>query len=260
MKRAVETGVIPNTLLEEGTENISYKYILGTHRFKTINTSTLREKVHAPTAEWTLRKIYEGAITLLKDESNLLPLKGLDTTSIASVTIGVPTPNPFQHYLKKQGNLQFFQAETTSEITNLKELKEFDTVILSIHSPNAEDVTALQQLAQETKVILVFFTSPYHLDAFRSTAEKAAAIIVGYDNSHFAQVYAAQGIFGGIAMTGRIPVTAGDYPEGSGFDTEKVRLGYSSPEEVGLTSTHFQHIDSLAIEGSVKRPIPAAKS
>lgn len=260
VKRAVATGVIPNSLLEEKVRKVlSYKYILGVHHFKPIDTGTLREKVHAPTAEWTLRKIYEGAITLLKDENNLLPLKGLDTTNIASVTIGVPKPNPFQHYLKKHGNLQLFQAETTSEIGNMKELKEFDVVILSIHSPNVGDAIALQQLAQGTKVILVLFTSPYHLNTFRLTAEKAAAVIVGYDNSHFAQVNVAQGIFGGIAMTGRIPVTAGDYPEGSGLDTEKVRLGYSSPEEVGLTSTHFQHIDSLAIEGLRKMAYPGCQ-
>jgi beta-N-acetylhexosaminidase len=260
VKRAVETGVIPNTFLEEKVRKVlSYKYILGAHRFKPIDTSTLREKVHAPSAEWTLRKIYEGATTLLKDENNLLPLKGLDTTSVASVTIGVPAPNPFQHYLKKQGDLQLFQAETTSGVANIKGLKEFDVVILSIHSPNVGDATALQQLAQETKVILVLFTSPYRLNAFRSTSEKAAAVIVGYDNSYFAQVYAAQGIFGGIAMMGRIPVTAGDYPEGSGLDTEKVRLGYSSPEEVGLTSTHFQRIDSLAIEGLRERAYPGCQ-
>lgn len=260
VKRAVESGVIPNSLLEEKVRKVlSYKYILGAHRFKPIDTSTLCEKVHAPSAEWTLRKIHEGATTLLKDESDLLPLKGLDTTSIASVTIGVPAPNPFQHYLKKQGNLQLFQAETTSAVANIKELKEFDVVILSIHSPNIGDAIALQQLARETKVILVLFTSPYRLNAFRSTAEEAAAVIVGYDNSHFAQVYAAQGIFGGIAMTGRIPVTAGDYPEGSGLDTEKIRLGYSSPEEVGLVSTHFQHIDSLAIEGLREMAYPGCQ-
>ncbi|MGI6522193.1 MAG: glycoside hydrolase family 3 N-terminal domain-containing protein [Fermentimonas sp.] len=260
VKRAVDMGVIPNSLLEEKVRKVlSYKYILGAHRFKPIDTSSLREKVHAPTAEWTLRKIYEGAITLLKDEYKLFPLKGLDTTSIASVTIGIPSPNPFQHYLKKQGDLRLFQTGTSNEVANIKELKEFDVVILSIHSPNIGDAIALQQLAQETKVVLVLFTSPYRLNTFRSTAEKAAAVIVGYDNSYFAQVYAAQGIFGGIAMTGRIPVTAADYPEGSGLNTEKTRLGYSSPEEVGLTSTHFQHIDSLAMEGLREMAYPGCQ-
>jgi CubicO group peptidase (beta-lactamase class C family) len=260
VKRAVESGVIPNSLLEEKVRKVlSYKYITGACHFKPIDTKTLREKIHAPTAEWTLRRIYEGAITLLKDESNLLPLKGLDTTTIASVTIGASTPNPFQHYLKKQGNLQFFQAETTSSIANIEELKKFDVVVLSIHSPSAGDAIALQQLAKETKVILVLFTSPYRLNAFRSTTKEATAVIVGYDNSHFAQINAAQGIFGGIAMTGRIPVTTSDYPEGSGMDTKKIRLGYSTPEEVGLVSTHFRLIDSLAIEGLREMAYPGCQ-
>ena len=132
---------------------------------------------------------------MLKDESNLLPLKGLDTTTIASVTIGASTPNPFQHYLKKQGNLQFFQAETTSSIANIEELKNtwltcpFTLLAWRRYRPTAT--------MKETTIW--FFTSPYRPQRLSFDYWEATAVIVGYDNSHLT-INAARHLCG-IAMT-----------------------------------------------------------
>ena len=43
------------------------------------------------------------------------------------------------------------------------------------------------------------------------------------------------------------------------MDTKKIRLGYSTPEEVGLVSTHFRLIDSLAIEGLREMAYPGCQ-
>ncbi len=59
-------------------------------------------------------------------------------------------------------------------------------------------------------------------------------LLLAYDASEAAQISAAQALFGGIALSGRLPVAAGNYPEGAGLHTEKTRLGYSLPEEVGV--------------------------
>lgn len=260
VKKAVETGVISASLLEEKVRKIlSYKFILGAHQFTPIHTSTIHERVNAPSAEWTRRKIYDGAITLVKNQNDLLPLKELDKIRIASVAIGAPASNPFQHYLKKQGDVTLFQSETTAGIAGNASLKSFDRVILSIHSAKAVDAIAIQQLAKETEVILVLFTSPYRLANFQSATEVASAVIVGYDNSDFAQMSAAQGIFGGIKMTGRLPVNAGSFTVGAGFDTPKIRLSYSMPEEVGLSSEHFEHIEHIAMEGIQERAYPGCQ-
>lgn len=260
VKNAVEAGTIPASLLEEKVRKIlTYKYILNTHRFTPINTGTIHGRVHSPSAEWTQRKIYDGAMTLVKNEGNMLPLKELGKTRIASVAIGAPASNPFQHYLKKYGDATLFQAESTAGIAGISTLKTFDLVILSIHSPKAVDAVAVQQLAEETNIVLVLFTSPYRLGNFKSATQAAAAVVVGYDATDFAQASAAQGIFGGIAMTGRLPVTAGSFKEGTGIDTRKTRLSYSMPEEVGLSSEHFEGIEHIALEGIRQRAYPGCQ-
>ncbi len=260
VKKAIEEGTIPTSLLEEKVRRIlTYKYILGAHRFTPINTGTIHARVNSPTAEWTRHKIYDGAVTLVKNEGGLIPLQGLDKTRIASVAIGAPASNPFQRYLQKYGDVASFQTGSTAGIAGLDTLKAFDLVILSIHSDKAVDAVAIQQLAKETNIALVLFTSPYRLDNFRSATDVASSIIVGYDATHFAQASAAQGIFGGIAMTGRLPVTAGAFQEGSGVDTRKTRLSYSFPEEIGLSSKDFEHIEHIALEGIRQRAYPGCQ-
>lgn len=260
VKQAVEEGTLPASLLEEKVRNVlAYKYILGTHRFEPINTGTIHSQVNSPSAEWIQRKIYDGAVTLLKNRNDLIPLKELDKARIASVAVGAPSSNPFQQYLKKYGEVTAFQVESTAAIARMESLKSFDRVILSIHSARAVDAVAVQQLAEETEVILVLFTSPYRLANFRSATTAASSVIVGYDATEFAQWSAAQGIFGGIEMTGRLPVTAGSYKEGAGIDTPKMRLSYSLPEEVGISSAYFEEIEHIALEGIRQRAYPGCQ-
>lgn len=260
VKKAVEEGIISASLLEEKVRKIlSYKYILGVHKSTPINISTILDRVNAPSAEWVQRKIYDGAVTLLKNESELIPIKKLDETKIAAISIGAATNNTFHKYLKKYTSIATFSAQSTALLSEIKGLKEYDTVIISIHSNNAADAPALLQLAKDKKIVLVFFTSPYRLDNFQNAVDSAAAVVMGYDTTEFAQMSAAQGIFGGIDMSGRLPVSAGSIREGSGFDTKKIRLGYSMPEEVGLHSEDFNGIESIALEGIRQRAYPGCQ-
>ncbi|WP_294081007.1 glycoside hydrolase family 3 N-terminal domain-containing protein [Proteiniphilum sp. UBA5384] len=260
VKKAIEEGTIPTTLLEAKVRKIlSYKYILGVNQFVPINTSTVLNRVNAPSAEWVQRKIYDGAVTLLKNEQELIPIKKLDETKIAAIAIGATTNNIFHKYLKKYTSISTFTTQSTASLSEIKGLKEYDTVIISIHSNNVVDAPALQQLAKDRKIVLVFFTSPYRLDNFQDLVGNAATVIMAYDTTAFAQMSAAQGVFGGIGMSGRLPVSAGTFGEGTGLNTEKMRLGYSMPEEVELYSEDFSEIESIALEGVRQRAYPGCQ-
>ncbi|MDR2816322.1 MAG: serine hydrolase [Proteiniphilum sp.] len=260
VKKAVEEGAIPVPLLEEKVRKIlTYKYILGANNFTPINASTVYNRVNAPSAEWVQRKIYDGALTLLKNETELIPVKKLDMTKIAALSIGAPADNTFHKYLKKYAPVTTFSAQSVAALSEIKELREYDLLIISIHSGNTVDAAALQQLTQDQKTVLAFFTSPYRLENFQASANNAAAVIMAYDTTDFAQMSAAQGIFGGIGVSGRLPVFAGTIVEGAGFDTKKIRLGYSMPEEVGLDSERFSEIESIALEGIRQRAYPGCQ-
>ena len=260
LKKAVETGVIPASLLEEKVRKIlTYKYILDAHQSTPINTATIQRTINSPESEWVQRKIYDGAVTLVKNEKSLVPITGLDKTNIASVTIGATASNTFQKYLKKYGDVATFQLQDADRLPRIEALNNNGLLIISIHSDKITDVSALQKLASQKRVILVLFSSPNLLSKFQASAASSDAVIVAYDNSEFAQMSAAQGIFGGIGLSGKLPVSSGTFEEGTGISTVKTRLAYSLPEEVGVNSEKLDDIEHIALEGIRQRAYPGCQ-
>ncbi|MDR0332156.1 MAG: serine hydrolase [Dysgonamonadaceae bacterium] len=260
VKRAVEDGTISQELLEEKVRRIlSYKYILNVHKFTPINTNSLSRRVNSAEAEQIQREIYDGAMTLIKNENDIIPLTSLDRMKIASVAIGTQAGNTFQQYLRRYGDVTTFQAANVAAVSGINRLREFDLIIFSIHANNISEAAALQELARDKKSILVFFTSPYRLDNFHNTTGNADAVLVAHDDTQFAQRSAAQGIFGGIAMSGKLPVSAEGFPSGTGIETQKTRLSFSMPEAVDISSERFAIIDQIAMEGVTQGAYPGCQ-
>lgn len=260
VKNAVEKGTIPAAMLEDKVRRIlSYKYILGVHEFTPINTATIHSNVNSSTAEWVQRKIYDGAVTLIKNSSNQVPLKELDKIKIASVAIGAPSSNKFQVYLRKYDDVTLFRTESPAAVSSISQLNEYDLVIVSVHTDRISDAAALQKIANDKSTVLVFFTSPYRLSNFQTTISNSNSVVVAYDNTDFAQMSAAQAIFGGIGISGKLPVSSGTFKAGMGIDTEKVRLAYSLPEEIGLNTLSFENIENIAFEGIRQRAFPGCQ-
>jgi CubicO group peptidase (beta-lactamase class C family) len=64
-------------------------------------------------------------------------------------------------------------------------------------------------------------------------------------------------VFGGIAVHGKLKKTlAPDLPAGKGGITSAIRLKYTYPEELGMSSDAFKQIDQLAGEAIDKRATP----
>lgn len=259
VKAAVESGTISDSLLEVKVKKIlTYKYILGVHEFKPINTRLVSSRVNSTQAEWVQRKIYDGAITLVKNNQDLVPIKELDKIKIASVAIGAPASNIFQKYLRKYGDVKTFQVASVNEVS-ANQVKDFDLVIYSVHADNVSDDATLQQLTRDKSSIFVMFTSPYRLSNFSETTSGVNSVILAYDNSDFAQMSAVQGIFGGIGITGKLPVSSGSFSVNTGIETQKIRLSYSLPEEVGVSSDKFKNIERIALEGVRQRAYPGCQ-
>ncbi|MDO5665347.1 MAG: glycoside hydrolase family 3 N-terminal domain-containing protein [Bacteroidia bacterium] len=259
VKQAVEKGTISQNVLEEKVKRIlSYKYILGVQEFRPIDTRTLNRNIKSSESEWTQRRIYDKAVTLVKNNDSILPVTFLDKNRIASVAIGVSSQNTFQKWLKKYADVTTFQAANIDNLNALSaKLKDFEIIIISVHSSRINDSQALQQLTKSvSKSILVLFDSPYILNNIKVSATNTNSLVVAYDNTEFAQMSAAQAVFGGIDFVGKLPVSTDDFGVNSGIDTKKIRLSYSLPEKVGISSQSLSNIESIAFEGIRQRAYP----
>lgn len=252
IKKAVENGTISQSLIEERCRKILiYKYLLNIHNTTPIETKGLNERLNTSYAEWLTRKLNQKAITLIKNDSDFLPLKNLDKNKIAAVSIGTSAGNSFHKALKLYDNVTTFSVSESGGLTALKSrLTDYNTIIISIHTNKAYSADAIQSIIGNKKAILVFFSSPYKISSYNNVVEKSKAIVVGYENTEFAQEYAAQAIFGGYGFEGKLPVSIkGVANIGDGIQTEKNRLSYNLPEEVGINLSKFNKIPNIVAEG-----------
>jgi CubicO group peptidase (beta-lactamase class C family) len=91
------------------------------------------------------------------------------------------------------------------------------------------------------------FTKPYSLSKI-SNFEAIEGVIVSYQNTEVAQEVSAELIFGAIESKGKLSVSINDeYKVGHGLTTEKLnRLGFSTPENMGMSSEKLNQIEKLA--------------
>ena len=258
---AVKDSVFMSMLDEKCKHILAYKYILGIYKKEIVETENLNERLNTPHSDWLARKMNEKAITLLKNEVQLVPFKHLDKKSIAAVSIGGSLKNPFHETLKLYGDVTCFSVNDAASLTPLKKnLEKFNTIIVSIHSSKNYNTQAIKNIIGEKKSVLVLFSTPYKLSNYNSIVKKSDAVVMAYENTDYAQEYAAQAIFGGNAINGRLPVSVSPFfKEGDGVETEKTRLSYGLPEDVNMLSDKLNGIDAIVKEGIAAQAFPGCQ-
>ncbi|MBN4061610.1 MAG: serine hydrolase [Flavobacteriales bacterium] len=254
---------------------LAAKQWAGLDNHQPIKLDSLYEVLNTPSLELTNRKLVESAITLLKNENNLVPLQRLDTLKIASVVIGAPSKNVFQKTLENYAAISHFimsKSPKKAEVdTLLKNLGDYNLVIIGIHGTNnrpskhfgitQQTVKLVRQIRQAgKKIILDVFANPYSLGKFYG-AENADALLMSYEDSKLSNDYSAQLIFGGISANGKLSVTASPvFPVGSGIETgAPIRLKYTIPEEVYIKSELLESIDEMAVNGIKEHAYPGCQ-
>ena len=261
VKQAVEQNTISSELLEQRVRKIlAYKYILGVQNFTPIATGEISRKINNTYAEWLIRKLHDSSIALLKNDDDLLPIKKLDATKIASVAIVGSAANPFQKWMNRYAPVKTFQITQSDQLKNIEEeLENYDLIIYSIHTKYVRDVPLLQKKVKAKNSVLVFFTSPYYLNTFIQSSDNSKSVVLAHSNDEYAQISAAQALFGGIEVNGTIPVSAGKFRANTGLKTLKTRLSYHLPEDVGIDSQRLGSIENIALEGIRQRAYPGCQ-
>ena len=265
VKQAVRRKELDMSDLERRCRRIlCYKYIAGLKKFNPISTNNLEERLNSPHANWVNARLNAEAITIIKNDDDILPLKQLNKKRIAAVSLGGSNNNDFQNMLKRYGDVDCYNIPNNADQNSKKaiydKLKKYDVIICGVHNSRAADSRELQNLGADKDLILVFFTVPYKCSDFKSSAANARSIVIAYEPTTLAENFAAQAIFGGISAKGTLPVSIpGMFPAGTGIRTNKTRLGFHEPEEVYINSYKLQDIDAIVREGIEKKAYPGCQ-
>jgi beta-glucosidase-like glycosyl hydrolase/CubicO group peptidase (beta-lactamase class C family) len=273
IKKAVISGQISEKSLNEKVKRILYaKYWLNLKKYKPVDTKNLYKKLNSSEAKLVNRKIVENALTLVKNNDNLIPFKNLKDVKYACVSIGNGQKTVFQQFLlryTKVDNFAISKSASQAEYNQLfAKLKNYDYVILGFHKTNqynvrtygisSQSIDFAANLANRQKVILDLFGNPYALKLFKNL-KKMPAILVSYEDSKISQELSAQLLFGGIEAKGHLPVSISNFPAGTGFSTAKIRLKYTVPEELKINSHRLKLIDSIVYRAIAEKAFPGCE-
>ena len=230
------------------------KYQAGLSHYRAVDTTNLISDLNTVNDKALYEELIENAITVIKNDSGILPIKDLETKKIAYVNFGDSDSAPFLHQLSRYTKVDWVKAPNLEEL--LEKLKAYNLVIIGFHKSDAspwarykfseDEQQFIQEIARNNHTILDVFTRPYALMDLKSTSN-LEGIVMSYQNSEASQQKSAQIIFGALEAKGKLPVSLGDnFPAGTGYQTKNLqRLAYGMPQSVNMNYEKLQKIDSL---------------
>ncbi len=208
--------------------------------------------VHRTSDKLLIQQLNEASVIALNTKK-LLPFSYTYQRDLRLIHIGDEPPKVFEQQFKKYADYTLFKKIKPKEgdipALNLAQLKQANTTIISLANINlnpfkhAGFLQSIQDLQKETKVLFINYGNPenlFHLDT-------ALAKLQVFEQNEYTEQALAQILFGGIGTTGKMPLAIKDkIEEGSGDRLKPIRLKYTIPEEVGISSESLKKIDSLA--------------
>ena len=254
--QAYKDGELTENRLSHSVKKVlKAKYKVGLATYSPVKTERLFEELNTPLDTLLYTEAMGKALTLLKNENNLLPLKG--TTALGHLALGDASSTAFLTQLKKYGSIASLSGVT--EANALEKTAELDTLIISFHRSNEtpwkasnfnrEELNIIKKLAAKKTVLLDVFVKPYALKALEQI-QGIDALLLSYQNSALSQKLSAAALFGAQQLSGRLPVNVSDsLQEGAGIDLDGTfRLGVATPAEVGFDPSLLAAVDQLAIQ------------
>ena len=269
VKKWLKEGKLDSSLINASVKKVlRWKYRMSVTHFEEIKVENAGADVNDNAAKALRRKLISNALTLVRDEDNLIPIENLDL-NIGTISIG-DKGSHFQEHLNFYKNVETYSTGKDipeKEQNNLiKKLEKKEVVIVGLHAQSQQASNRfgisssakvfIEKLNKKTKIVLVLFGNPYALKDF----DEIANVLVAYEDDDDIQEIAAQAMFGAFSISGKLPVTVtGKSKFGMGITTPALqRLTYGLPEEVGMDSEKLLKIDSLVQDAIDEKATPGA--
>ncbi len=276
IKNAILDGTIHEGLVNNKCRKILYhKEKTGLDNFRYAPVDQLAEDLNTPFNKVLNKQLVEASLTVVRNQKELIPVRDLEDKKIAALAIGTTPDNAFYRRLSKYSDLSTYGIDKHHTphraFEMITKLSEYDLVIISVHDNsffvsrdygiNGKTVGLIHSIARRQDVILSLFANPYSLAFFEDEILQVGAILVAYQEGDLFEAAAAEAIFNGLQVTGRLPVTAGKHiPRMTGIITPvPTRIRFGLAEEAGVKSQLLQRIDSLAERGIRKKAYPGSQ-
>ena len=220
IQKAIDIGEISQNRVEESVKKILLtKYFLGLNEYIPRNPENINHDLNNDSHKKLVQNLYSNALTLLKDEKKLLPLKPENTYYYIPLEEA-----PYQTFADRLNVNSNIIVKKASEISSIP---ANSTVIVGFHKDNssaykpykisAESKKLLTQLEKNQNVILNVFGSAYALKDINLS--KISTVLVSYENNEDSMNATADALNGKTKISGRLPVLVNEsLKAGMGMD------------------------------------------
>jgi beta-glucosidase-like glycosyl hydrolase len=217
IQKAIDNGEISQSRVEESVKKILLtKYFLGLDKYTPKNPENINSDLNNDSHRVLVQNLYSNALTLLKDDKNLLPLNGKQIYYVPLEEA------PYQTFANTLGSNVILKK--SSEINSIP---ANSTVIVGLHKDNstaykpykisAESKKILEDLAKKQNIILNVFGSAYALKDI--DISRISTVLVSYENNDDSMTATANALNGKTKILGRLPVLVNDkLKPGMGID------------------------------------------
>ncbi len=254
-RQAYKDSLLSDARLEYSVKKIlAHKYRIGLNRYKPIDLTNLYNDLNASEYDDLNYQLYENAVTVIKNDEQMVPVEHLENEKIAYVKLGDDDGSDYLNTLKKYAEVTEVQEDTLANL--MTSLKEYSTVIVGFHKADGawkkhnftdKELVWLDSISRAKRTILTVFAKPYTLNSVKNFKD-IESIIVAYQNNSIAQTVAAEVLFGALGSKGKLPVSIGTtFKVNDGIQTRTLnRLGFTTPANVGMNIDKLKQIDVIA--------------
>ena len=206
-------------------------------------------------------RLVQNSTVLLNNAQYTIPLQKLEDLKIASVHFTNQYATTFDSLLNKYSKVQIFDGNGYSGNKTLNDLaadlKWYNTIILQVNDADLSNPQLIDFINTTQKVKTVIVAAFGYGPLLSKLDNVTAPVIWSERVSSVSASYAAQAIFGGVPLTQKLTKTYSPvYGKGMGFISDKTRLQYTVPEDVGINADNLLEIDKIAREAMMQRATP----
>ena len=222
IKEAIQKGEISEKRLEESVKKIlKTKYLLGLQNLRPLSSEGINNVLNNDSHAKISEKLYANALTLLKDEKQLFPLREKE---VYYLPLEEASHEAFLQELSKEIKVKKISSK------EIQSIPEKAVVIIGLHKDNStaykpyrvswESKRLINQVKSRNQVILNVFGSPYALQDVDVSG--ISSVLVSYENNPLSMKATAEAYLGKQKINGRLPVVVNEQIKyGMGIDVPK---------------------------------------
>lgn len=234
---------------------LTYKYVLGLNKRPYVRLSGLNSRLDRPYTRDLIRRLNLAAITVLGNQTGLLPL---DPVVRETAVLHVGDEKTLKPFIKELGTfthpVEFVLSKDMTD-ENRKQLTDslakYKRILVCITERQLADYQSFfEHFVSDVPTVFLAFVSGKELVPLEQAMARAGAVVLAHSAEEDVQQQVAKILYGKECANGRLSASIGtSFAAGAGVDVGPTSVPHFIPDEHGMNSNILSAIDSIAEEG-----------